>query len=575
MRIVITQAVLASASAVLFLLGNLALQNKLSAKGRYLIGWILLIRFIVPIRIPLLRVEIPESALDALGYEATPYEQTISFPYAYDVPPEIEVGENAGIPSDEREESPALPATNGNERVFSAKAVIFALYIIGAFLTLFCTLLRYCRAAKVLQRCGRAPKEEEAREYSKLCKKLGVKSEPRLLVCPSYAVGSSLTFGFCQKTIVISDKIPKEDVAAILGHELTHCKRKDNFAKASLTLLFSLYWFNPIMHVFIRAMGNLLEQACDEEFLSGGDLEERKRYCRLLVTTASVNKSFIFNTFKGGKVQMKKRLNNILTKKNKKLTALVIATVLALTLISSVVYAAIVPASANTDTSTTESPRVLSEQDIKDQIYSWEEKNLEGLDEETKKGVIDFYYKNTVYGLSQGKIREISNQTWEYNGKTILLIQHNGKAYKYQGSARPSLAENGIGVNIVDMPDGTVEIEVLSDEELVNELFRTAFVFGTIEEEEAYYAYLNSEEYKQWLERRPYSEHYGNYTGPFLNLEKFTNADGTYDYQKFCETRHLYNENWYEGTLDLESDYWQDTQLFWKTLFARIGITVE
>lgn len=269
---------------------------------------------------------------------------------------------------------------------------------------------------------------------------------------------------------------------------------------------------------------------------------------------------------------MKKRIDNILTTKSKKITALVIFTVLALTLISSVVYAVVVPASNNA----TEEANVLSEQDIKDQFLGWEELNLYGYNDEEKEELADRYFNtSTPYGLSQGQIHELSDQTWKYNGQTILLIQHNGENWKVQSDARPALAANGIGVDIVDMPDGTVEIRVLSNEELVNELFSTAFVFETIYMENAYNEYLESEEYKYLLETRPYSEHYGNYTGPFLTLERFTNEDGTYDYQKFYETRHLYNEKWHEGKLDLEGDYWQTTQLFWKTLFARIGVTVE
>lgn len=132
---------------------------------------------------------------------------------------------------------------------------------------------------------------------------------------------------------------------------------------------------------------------------------------------------------------------------------------------------------------------------------------------------------------------------WEYKGTNVIIVQHNGENCKYQGGARPSLAVDGIGVNIVDQPDGTVKIEILSTEELVNELFRTNFIFKSNADEEAYYAHLESEEYKQWLETRPPSPYWGTYTGPFLNLEKFTNEDGTYDYQKFYETRHLYNEN--------------------------------
>ena len=169
MHTVITHIALASAAALVFLLANSALQSKICAVGRYFIGWLLVIGFILPIKIPLFRVEIPESALTALGYEAET-DVPLSPPYVFD----ILADEAQAFPS-EREQMPQASAPNGNERVFFPEAVIFALYIIGFFLALSCTLFRYCRAAKVLQRCGRAPKEEEASEYSKLCKKLCVK----------------------------------------------------------------------------------------------------------------------------------------------------------------------------------------------------------------------------------------------------------------------------------------------------------------------------------------------------------------------------------------------------------------
>ncbi|MBO5005896.1 MAG: hypothetical protein J6C89_00480, partial [Clostridia bacterium] len=89
MHTVITHIALASAAALVFLLANRALQSKICAVGRYFIGWLLVIGFILPIKIPLFRVEIPESALTALGYEAET-DVPLSPPYVFDIPADEE-----------------------------------------------------------------------------------------------------------------------------------------------------------------------------------------------------------------------------------------------------------------------------------------------------------------------------------------------------------------------------------------------------------------------------------------------------------------------------------------------------
>lgn len=232
------------------------------------------------------------------------------------------------------------------------------LWFCGALVFLLCTFYRYCRTAKALRRCGRAPTEREWELFLSICEKVGVKDTPELLVCPSYCFRSSLTFGLHRGTILISDKFSQEDFCVILGHELTHCRRRDSLTKVFLVLLCAAYWFNPVMYLFIRTMNQLCEQSCDEKFLAGKGSEEKAYYLRLLVLSSTEKEhsnKLLFTAFKGGNTQMKKRITNILSSKNKKGAAIVISLALVVALLSAVVYAVAVPVAneSNNDTVTT------------------------------------------------------------------------------------------------------------------------------------------------------------------------------------------------------------------------------
>ena len=337
MNIALVQLVSATLAAALFLLANLAFEKKVAARGRYLLGAILAISFLLPVRIPLFRVEIPESKLAQAGTEGEAFAGALFFPEASEKP-----GFTAGEGT--QSEPQQKPAGQSTSKISQGIwAAVWAVYALGASITLFCTVYRYCRVVNSLRRCGRAPSERESEIFLKLCKKHGLRKSPALLVCPGYALGSSVAYGFFRSKIAIADKFREEDAALILEHELTHCKRKDAFFKAVLALLSSLYWFNPIMHLFIREMEEICEQSCDETLLKNGGIDEKKRYCRLLIETASsanAEEKHFASAFKGGKRLMKKRMENIIGKKSKILTVIVVVAVLLAVTVSSAIYLA-------------------------------------------------------------------------------------------------------------------------------------------------------------------------------------------------------------------------------------------
>lgn len=291
MKLALTQLITATITAVLFLLLNRAGEKKISAYGRYLAGIILAASFLVPLKIPLIRIEIPEitfqtentGAAFENGVNTTEIpknSESIYHPGASDYPvtfpTEAETpSSTGGVPSGTAEPTKTFSLTTSQ---FAG-----ALWLCGALVMLLCTFFRYCKTAKALRRCGRAPTEREREMFLSVCRATGIKRPPELLVCTDESFRSSLTFGLRRETVLMSDKLSAEDFCVILGHELTHCRRKDSLVKAFLVLLRAAYWFNLVTYLFIRTMNQLCEQSCDEKFLAGKGSEEKAHYLRLLV----------------------------------------------------------------------------------------------------------------------------------------------------------------------------------------------------------------------------------------------------------------------------------------------------
>ena len=213
---------------------------------------------------------------------------------------------------------------------------MIGVYLIGAVIALLFTLMQYHHVADRLRQSCRMPSDKERARFAVICENNKVRRSPVFLICEEESFESPVTFGVLRKTVVIPSAVSDATLPFMLGHELTHCKRNDTLSKLVLALLGSAYWFHPLIHVFIRAMNELCEQACDERFLRGSTADERQAYCRLLVLTAreqGEKHRLLFTTFKGGTSEMKRRISNVLTEKKRAGSVLLIVLlVLALTL---------------------------------------------------------------------------------------------------------------------------------------------------------------------------------------------------------------------------------------------------
>lgn len=58
--------------------------------------------------------------------------------------------------------------------------------------------------------------------------------------------------------------LPKDQLLAVLGHEICHLQRLDSFKLPILELLCAIFWFQPLARTFVTARDRFVEQICDQ-----------------------------------------------------------------------------------------------------------------------------------------------------------------------------------------------------------------------------------------------------------------------------------------------------------------------
>ena len=69
----------------------------------------------------------------------------------------------------------------------------------------------------------------------------------------------------------IQARLSRQEMDAILAHELCHFRRRDNLTAAIHMLVESLFWFHPLVWWLGRRLMNERERACDEAVLAAGN----------------------------------------------------------------------------------------------------------------------------------------------------------------------------------------------------------------------------------------------------------------------------------------------------------------
>ena len=65
----------------------------------------------------------------------------------------------------------------------------------------------------------------------------------------------------------ITDRLPPAQLDAIIAHEMSHVRRRDNLTGAIHMLVEAIFWFHPMVWWIEARLIEERERACDEEVL--------------------------------------------------------------------------------------------------------------------------------------------------------------------------------------------------------------------------------------------------------------------------------------------------------------------
>ncbi|MGA7239810.1 MAG: M56 and DUF3738 domain-containing protein [Bryobacteraceae bacterium] len=196
--------------------------------------------------------------------------------------------------------SPALPPTAAIEN--TAATAIFLLWLVG-----FLSVATYAgiRWRRVLASAGRARRESPF---------AGMPPEVPVLI--SNETVEPGVFGILRPTLIlpadIVDSLSRIQLDAMIAHEISHIRRRDNLWSALHTAVEALFWFHPLVWWLGARILEDRERACDEAVLDAGCDPEAYAHGLLQVCRRYLSRSSTFVSCAGGS-DLKRRVTGIMT----------------------------------------------------------------------------------------------------------------------------------------------------------------------------------------------------------------------------------------------------------------------
>jgi len=210
-------------------------------------------------------------------------------------------------------------------------------------------IVQYCKLHLRIMRTCRPAGQAEMLNALEICKRqLGIKRKIAVYLSPHMT--TPFLYGWVRPRIVLPDMpFTANDYHYVFLHELMHYKRRDPWVKLLLLLINAIHWFNPFTYMARRDADRFCEFSCDEKVVKPMDMQERRRYCELIlrVLWQTVDrKDGLYPAFGGSKSELERRMTMILdmeaSKKKKWVRALALGTTLTMALFgTSIAYASV------------------------------------------------------------------------------------------------------------------------------------------------------------------------------------------------------------------------------------------
>ena len=155
-----------------------------------------------------------------------------------------------------------------------------------------------------------------AAAYIRLSRRLrfAIKYSDNIFVAEN--ISSSFVFGIFRPKIYIPAHICSEQLPYVIAHEKMHIKKFDHIIKLFAYMLLAVHWFNPINVILFRIFEDDMELRCDECVINGRNSEYKNGYAKSLLQSAAAHSLIYFCTVGFSGNIAKKRIENVLNKRN-------------------------------------------------------------------------------------------------------------------------------------------------------------------------------------------------------------------------------------------------------------------
>ena len=293
-----------TAGAIILL--RLLFRKHLSAKSKYLLWLLLLVRLMLPV--------LPESPLSVMNLANTSAPVIAAAPISR---------QSAQNPAAEHEMTSAITAAPTSQRPTS-RQIVFALWIAGVLVCGSAYGIMTIQTARRLRSMEPIRSVGVQNRYEAIRQQLGIRRTITLRYGDRAMIG-----GLLRPTLILPRELTGQRLKAAITHELMHYRSGDLWIAAWWRVLCCLYWFNPVVWLCFFWARRDCEKACDQRVLSCESISPAV-YAALLYEEATMRPKMHVGTTAFGGGGLKSRIYGISVYRKPKITMTVLAVVLCL-----------------------------------------------------------------------------------------------------------------------------------------------------------------------------------------------------------------------------------------------------
>lgn len=119
-----------------------------------------------------------------------------------------------------------------------------------------------------------------------------IDKEKKLTIIRSESVPTPMLAGIIHPVILLPEiEYTNEQIEAVIKHEYTHWKNKDNIIKLVIQIFWRVFWWNPFAYLFLINLSKILELKCDKKVTFDMTDEEKFDYLQSMLDIIRKTKS--------------------------------------------------------------------------------------------------------------------------------------------------------------------------------------------------------------------------------------------------------------------------------------------